>query len=113
MEQDSSMHGDRVACPVCGCSVERAKLSRHQGSKICLAFKSKREEAKADSRKPIEAKKASNHRAKVQRGGFRCPHCGYDYEPFVRPFFEKFDKEFLELDYASCFQRLILRREAV
>jgi hypothetical protein len=113
MDEDSSMHGDRVTCPVCGCLVEREKLSKHQGSKTCLAFKSQCEREKADSRKLSEAKKIPNQRPKVLKGGFKCPYCGYDYEPFVRPFFEKFDKEFLELDCASCFQRFILRREAV
>jgi len=106
---DIAMHSDRVTCPVCGRSVERTSLLRHQGSKICLA-KSQVEKATVDLRKPVESEKHPDQKPKAQKGDFKCPHCGYDYGPFARPFFEKTDKEFLELDCAACFQRFCLQR---
>jgi len=98
------MLGDRVTCPVCGRRIGRSYLRRHKGSPTCLYYRTQGERVNAR----LEESAA---KAKAQSRSFECPHCGYDYGPFVRPFFERDRRGRLKLECAACFQRFVLKRD--
>jgi len=98
------MLGDRVTCPVCGRQIGRPYLRRHQGSPTCLSYRAQGERANARLEEPAA-------KVKAQSQSFECPHCGYDYGPFARPFFERAKRRHLRLECASCLQRFVLKRD--
>lgn len=98
------MLGERVTCPVCGRRIGRAYLYRHRGSPTCLSYRDQGERAKVRP-KELTIKEGA------QLQGFKCPHCGYDYGPFARPFFEGAKRRRLRLECAACFRGFILKRD--
>jgi len=75
-------------------------LGRHKGSPTFLSYRAQGEGAKARLDE-LSAKE----KAKLQ--GFKCPHCGYDYGPFDRPFFEGIKKGHFRLECAVYFQGFV------
>jgi len=98
------MPGVRVTCPVCSRRIGRAYLRRHRGSPTCLAYRAQGERAKAKLKEPAT-------KGKVQLQGYNCPHCGYDYGPFARPFFEGAKGRRLRLECAACFQGFVMKKD--
>jgi len=79
-------------------------LGRHKGSPTCLSYRAQGEGAKA---RLVELVKKEGAQLQV----FRCPHCGYDYGPFARPFFEGSKRRRLRLECAACFRGFVMKRD--
>ena len=98
------MRGDRVTCSVCGRRIGRAYIRRHRGSPTCLSYRDQAKRAKARL-----GELAAKGKAHLQ--DYKCPHCGYDYGPFARPFFEGTRRRLLRLECAACFGGFVMKSD--